>query len=87
LLQKEEENRPVPGTTSQVSVSSAGMTKIECEAKIIAKEKGSLHQKHKTLTAKIPNDLVKSAIHVRSHAALQTPSYLRSDDSMHWYSA
>lgn len=71
--------RPVPGTTSQVSVSSAEMTNIEFEAKRIEKEKGSPHEKHKTLTAKIPNDLVKSA--------MQTPSCLRSDDSMHWYSA
>jgi hypothetical protein len=57
---------------------NAGMTKIKCEAKIIEKEKGSPHGKHQTLTAKIPNDLVKLAIHVRSYAALQTPC-LRSD--------
>ena len=54
--------RPVPRTTSQVFVSSAEMTKIEFEAKRTQNEKNSLHGKHKTLTAKIPNDLIKSAM-------------------------
>jgi hypothetical protein len=63
--------RPGPGTT---------MTKIEFEAKRIEKEKGSLHEKHKTLTAKIPNDLVKSAIHV-SH--MQHCKHLACE-AMHW---
>jgi hypothetical protein len=55
--------RPVPGTTSQVFVSSAEMTKIEFEAKRTQNQKNALHEKHKTLTAKIPDDLVKSAMH------------------------
>ena len=73
-----------PGTTSQVSVSSAEMTKIEFEAKRIEKAKGSLYEKQKTLTAKIPNDLVKSAIHV-SH--MQHCKHLLACEAMHWYSA
>ena len=56
------------------------MTKIEFEAKRIEKAKGSLYEKQKTLTAKIPNDLVKSAIHV-SH--MQHCKHLACE-AMHW---